>query len=279
MKNFNSLCPWLIGSFISIVLILGLNLETKSHSVLRAVPTPGIHLSADETRRLSPTQQQKLEASLRRTTGWSHLKADNQGRLTFNQTTEAKGGSAWARRILTAVVHSGRRFVVENHSGSPTVNFGQLDEGLKYADDDSGIKLDIYRVRLDFTDFEEMQAGREVRAAFDEGFTLLHELLHGLGFEDTSKPDEVGDCERLINQIRADLGVPLRDQYLGDLLRIAPQFLTLRLRFKSLAAVGKTVKKHYLFFPLAALPEPKPRLRPALPSSASKEKLLAALAE
>ena len=279
MKNFNSLCSRLVGSLMGIVLVWGLNLEAKAHGRFRTPPTPGIHFSEDATHRLSPIQQQKLEVSLRRITGWSHLRTDERGHLTFHEKAEFKGGSAWARRVLNAVIHSGRRFVVENHSGSPTVNFGQLDEGLKYADDHSGVKLDIYRVRLDFADFQEMEAGPEVRAAFDEGFTLLHELLHGLGLEDTTKPDELGDCERLVNQIRADLGVPLRDQYLGDLLRVTPQFVTLRLRFKSLAAAGKTVKKHYLFFPLAALPEPKLSVRRALPATASKEKLLAALAE
>jgi hypothetical protein len=276
MKHFNSL--W-IGSLAAVIFVLGLNPEAKSHGVFRSVPTPGIHFSADATHRLSPAQQQKLLASLRRITGWAYLKADERGHITFTPTAEVKGGSAWARRILNAVTHSGRRFVVENHFGSPTVNFGQLDEGLKYADDHSGVKLDIYRVRLDFADFQEMQAGPEVRAAFDEGFTLLHELLHGLGLEDTTNPDELGDCERLVNQIRTDLGVPLRDQYLGDLLRVTPHFVTLRLRFKSLAAAGKRVKKHYLFFSLAAVPEPKPRLRPSFPTSDSKEKLLAALAE
>ena len=153
---------------------------------------------------------------------------------------------------------------------------------MNYFDPRTNIKLDIYHVRLDFEDFKHMQAAPEVRDAFDAGFTLLHELLHGLGLQDTGIPDELGDCEQLVNKIRADLGVPLRDQYLGETLLRTPWFRTVRLRFKRSASNGKAparTKKYYLFFVMNPESEWEPRRPPKSLLSASKEKLLTVLAQ
>src|SRR5215475_15344543 len=97
-----------------------------------------------------------------------------------------------------------------------------------------------------------MRASREVQASFDVGFTTLHELLHGLGFKDATKTDELGACEERLNQSRAELDLPMRDQYFGDTLRLARHFVSVRLRFRNNApqistrpARGRT---QYLFF-------------------------------
>jgi len=135
-----------------------------------------------------------------------------------------------------------------------SVNFGQLNEGLRYEDAITGLRLMVWRVRLDFDDFREMQASREVQASFDVGFTTLHELLHGLGYKDATKVDELGECEERLNRSREELGLPTRDQYFGDALRLAQHFVSVRLRFRSNApristrpALGRT---QYLFFML-----------------------------
>ena len=107
-------------------------------------------------------------------------------------------------------------------------------------------------MRLDFNDFREMEASREVRDSFDAGFTTLHELLHGLGCKDATSVDELGECEETLNRARAELGLPLRDQYFGDELRMARQFVTVRLRFRSdkarSSAVHSRARIQYLFF-------------------------------
>lgn len=280
MKNSKSSYQVFGRGLIALVVLLLSQHDASSQAQPRLPLTPGIYFSAEAAYQSSPAQQTKLVASLRRITGWQHLRVEERGHLTLAHDHEDAGGSAWARRVLRAVFRSGHRFVIENHAASRTVNFGQLDEGLKYEDDRSGIKLDIYRVRLDYDDFQQMQAGPEVRAAFDEGFTVLHELLHGLGLDDTHIPNELGECERVINHMRAELGLLLRDQYLGDVLRVSPYFFTMRLRFKSLAAAGQARKRHYLFFALATAPEPKsaPR-RNATQSRSDKEKLLASFSE
>src|SRR5262249_24831017 len=103
-----------------------------------------------------------------------------------------------------------------------------------------------------FDDFREMQASREVRESFDAGFTTLHELLHGLGYKDPTSFKELGECEEALNQARAELALPLRDQYFGDELQMARQFVAVRLRYrnyKTRASTGSTrARIQYLFF-------------------------------
>src|SRR5215813_8131589 len=88
-----------------------------------------------------------------------------------------------------------------------SVNFGQLNEGLRYEDAITGLRLMVWRVRLDFDDFREMQASREVRDSFDAGFTALHEMLHGLGYKDAANVYELGECEETLNRARGELGL------------------------------------------------------------------------
>ena len=60
-------------------------------------------------------------------------------------------------------------------------------------------------------------------AAFDEGFTLLHELLHAIGYEDATSASEVGAVETRLNQAREEIGLPLRAEYF---VTPAPTFVT-----------------------------------------------------
>ena len=103
---------------------------------------------------------------------------------------------------------------------------------------------------MDFDDFQQVDASSEVRAAFDEGFTLFHELLHGLGYMDASRARELGACEEIVNRVRSDLGLPLRDEYFGEAWRITERLTSVRLRFRSQARNGNSARResHYLFF-------------------------------
>src|SRR5262247_2560908 len=212
--------------------------------------TPGVWLSGEARRKFSGARVEELTQSLRRITGFGELHFVKDGSLVIGAARS--GGSAAARRILSSALSSGSVFIIEDHSGSPSVNFGQLDEGLRFEDVMTGLRLDVWRVRLDFDDFREMEASREVRNSFDAGFTTLHELLHGLGCKDATSVDELGECEETLNRARAELGLPLRDQYFGDELRMARQFVTVRLRFRSdkarSSAVPSRARIQYLFF-------------------------------
>jgi hypothetical protein len=193
-----------------------------------------------------------LTQSLRRITGLRELNFAENGALVEGPASSETEGSTTARQILDCSLDSGNVFVIEDHSDSPSVNFGQLDEGLRYEDAMIGVRLMIWRVRLDFNDFRAMQASREVRASFDVGFTMLHELSHGLGYKDAATVDELGECEELINQARTELSLPLREQYFGDALPIGRNFVSIRLRFRNKSrGVSTTAPRNrtqYLFF-------------------------------
>lgn len=244
------------SSTIVRVCLLGSLLFLFQNSIVKAeMPrNAGIWCSMESGYRLSGAHKEELERSLRRITGLSGLSFGEDGSLSlggFSSTT----GSSLARNILLCVLGSGNVFIIEDHSGSPTVNFGQMDEGLNYEDVLLQRRAVIWRVRLDFEDFREMEASHEVRQSFDAGFTMLHELLHGLGYKDTLHEEEIGECEGLINQVRSELGLPLRDQYFGQPLEMGLQVVTVRLRFRSGVKTlqhrnesQRGERIHYLFF-------------------------------
>lgn len=221
-----------------------------------AIPkSAGIWLSRHSEYTLHSRNEEQLIRNLQTITGLPELHFSEQGLLLLGDASAANGGSAVARQVLLCALGSGHVFLLEDHERSAAVNFGQMDEGTNYEDLMIGCHFLVWRVRLDFDDFRRMQASPEVRDTFNAGFTMLHELLHGLGYRDAKHPEEVGECEELINQARAELGLPLREQYFGDFLPVTRAFSTVRLRFSSKArpAAGVPNKKHkgrkqYLFF-------------------------------
>jgi hypothetical protein len=142
-------------------------------------------------------------------------------------------------------------FIIEDYSNSDAIHFGQLDEGTNFADlrQQQSVQLMIWRVRIDFVDFQRVEASPPVRAAFDEGFTLLHELLHGLGYRDAQSVMAVGECEELLNLMRAELELPERARYFGEAVELTPTVKTIRLRFRR-RVTGRKAKwrEEYLFF-------------------------------
>lgn len=176
--------------------------------------------------------EERLVSSLRRITGLGELQFESDGSLKLGDSSAEDGGSAEARRILMSAVSSETPFVVEDYSGSNSVNFGQAETEQIY-DPQSRKTSQLWRLRLDFEDFSEINASSEVRAAFDEGLTLLHEVLHGLGYEDASRAWELGACEEIVNRVRGELGLPLRDQYFGERWRVSDKLMSVRLRFRS----------------------------------------------
>jgi hypothetical protein len=237
--------PYAAGLLAGLFLLTGIAFAQSTFP-----KTPGVWLSGEAGYKPGGDRVKELTRSLRRITGFGDLHFAKDGSLIAGAAQS--GGSATARRILACSLGSGSVFIIEDHSGSPSVNFGQLNEGLRYEDVMTGLRLTVWRVRLDFDDFREMEASREVRDSFDAGFTALHELLHGLGYKDAAGVDEIGECEKTLNRARAELGLPLRDQYFGDEIRLARQFVSVRLRFrndKARASAGPTrARTQYLFF-------------------------------
>lgn len=251
------------------ILFCALAICSFANTATGTIVRPGVWCSQHASHVLSPVQRELLQTKLRRITGWTQVTFAENGSLELGDLTAIEGGASSARHVLMRALRCGKQFVLENHSTSAAVNFGQLDEGTNYSDDRSGLRLEIYRVRLDFADFGKMQAAPIVRESFDEGFTFLHELLHGLGLRDTRVPEAIGECETVINQMRAELGLPLRDQYMAELLHLTSIIKTARLRFREQTLDRQGVARwrtHHLFFTVDFTP-----LQPSAASTSSAE--------
>lgn len=214
--------------------------------------TSGVWCERRSDYAITKEHEWRLALSLRRITGFGALQFASDGSLSLGDSSMVEGGSAEARRILMRAVCSGATFIIEDYSGSGSVTFGQAASEQVYETRD-GRSSQVWRLRLDFDDFREMAASSEVRAAFDEGFTFFHELLHGLGYKDASRVGELGECEEIVNRVRSELGLPSRDQYFGDAWRITDKLTSVRLRFRSQVRNGSSARleSHYLFFMLA----------------------------
>ena len=215
----------------------------------------GIRCERRSSYAITTERERCLTRSLRRITGDSGLRFACDGSLILSDSACITSGSAAARQVLMKAVTSNAVFLIEDYSGSGSVTFGQA-VGEQVYDTRNGRRSQTWRLRLDFDDFQQLGASSQVRAAFDEGFTFFHELLHGLGYNDAYRLWEVGECEEVVNRMRWELGLPLRDQYFGQTWRITPKLTSVRLRFRSQARDdSKRSESHYLFFLIA---EPAP---------------------
>ncbi|MFN0108013.1 MAG: hypothetical protein ACKVZH_04095 [Blastocatellia bacterium] len=228
----------LLLSLIAWLIVSGTNLMAMD------IKGAGIWRSEESGHKLTESHEQQLLQNLKRITGLSELRFSENGQFQFGAATGSDGGSATARQVLQRAIDSGFVFLIEDHNESPTVNFGQMDEGTLYEDESTKRRFLAWRIRLDFDDFRKIGASREVRESFSIGFTFLHELLHGLGHRDAQAIEEIGECEELVNKVRLELELPTRDQYFAEQLRITGNYFTLRLRFRS----HSRQKKQYLFF-------------------------------
>jgi hypothetical protein len=213
----------------------------------------GIWQSGNPSYALSAAARHRLFASLARITGIEGFAFATDGRLEMGTVTPGHRGSSLARRILQDSLASGNIFVLEDHSNSAAVNFGQI-EGMQYINDATSRHDRVWWIRLDFADFLRIDAPPRVRATFDEGFTFLHELLHALGHHDTTNAGELGECETILNQAREEVGLPLRAEYFATLVR-SPAFgvAAVRLRFLD-RPIGQTDRHEQdLFFALSML--------------------------
>lgn len=192
----------------------------------------GILCNREKNHKVSAAHEDELVRRLRRITGLKKLSFAADGSLLPGNLAESEAGSSVARQIIFCALGSGKTFIIDDYAGSPSVLFGQIDEGTDFEDIRTKERREIWRLRIDFDDFHEIDAPSEVRESFDVGFTVLHELLHGLGYKDATSINELGSLEGLVNQARAELGLPQRDLYFGEPIQISPQISTVRLRFR-----------------------------------------------
>lgn len=166
---------------------------------------------------VSPSDREELLRRLRTITGWTDLVFSRDGAL---QTTDNHiGGSQSARELLTRAVSGSRTIVFEDASSRKDVVFCRVILG-KLEPNLSASEVDV--IQIDFNDFRHVTGDKEARAAFDVGWAVLHEIDHAVvdSRDPTHDDDVAGDCEDHINEMRRELGLPVRNSYFYTLLPV-----------------------------------------------------------
>ena len=171
-------------------------------------------LRNSDNRPIAAHHVQKLLESLRQKTGLLDLKFDAEGFLNIGDINHIQGGSPTARALILALMESGNCFKLENYNHSASVAFAQIDLSETYQGPD-GVRHRVFELRVDFDDYAGLMGETEAVSSFDPAIGVFHELSHAvLGLRDqVSKDDLLGDCERHVNQIRRELGLPERQNY------------------------------------------------------------------
>ena len=160
---------------------------------------------------ISRAHREELVTRLRVITGLANLSFERDGALRFD-VSQANGGSASARELLSQAVQGANFIVLEDASSRSDVAFCRVVRG-RWTRDESA-RPPAYVVLIDFTDFQQLSGDAEARAAFDVGWGLLHEIDHVVsGSEDAKDEKGIGECEDHINQMRLEVGLPVRAEY------------------------------------------------------------------
>jgi hypothetical protein len=152
-----------------------------------------------------------LATRLQTITGWSDLSFDANGILKLGRT-EGRSGSKGARDLLKAAVSGPSVIVIEAASSRTDVVFCKVTQAQWVREDESHPQ--VFIVLVDFSDFDKLIGDKKVRAAFDVGWGLLHEIDHVVrDSHDSFIADQLGDCESRINTMRREVGLPQRADY------------------------------------------------------------------
>lgn len=159
----------------------------------------------------SHSHRKELVARLRVITGLGNLNFETDGALDFD-VSQVSGGSKSARELLSQAVQGANVIVLEDASSRSDVAFCRVVRG-RWTRDESN-RPPAYVVLIDFADFQQLSGDAEARAAFDVGWGLLHEIDHVVsGSEDAKDEKETGECEDHINEMRLEVGLPVRAEY------------------------------------------------------------------
>jgi hypothetical protein len=142
------------------------------------------------------------------------LKVNLNGSIHYDDKLPALGGSAIARELVTTAIDGPDSFSLESANNSPQVAFAQIESVLDYKDGENQ-RAHEWVIRIDFADFAQLRGDSALLKAFSPGTNLLHELIHAiLKLPDPKGAnDRLGPCERRLNLIRAELGLPVRQNY------------------------------------------------------------------
>ena len=173
---------------------------------------PGIRISQTK----SPTTRE-LTGLIRELSLLSglQLKVDADGSIHYDPDLPAVGGSAVARELLVKAIDNSDSIFIERANNSVKVAFAQIESTITYKEGKDPVR-NHWVIRIDFADFAELRGDATAIKAFSPGMNLMHELTHAIlklpDPEGTS--DQLGPCERYLNLMRAELGLPLRQHYM-----------------------------------------------------------------
>ncbi|HET6976203.1 MAG TPA: hypothetical protein VFI24_07765 [Pyrinomonadaceae bacterium] len=197
---------------IFIVAVLCLSSSAQAHTDdLPYRFHPGLRIS--HTKPLTTRELTVLIGELSALSGL-RLNVDVAGTIHYDTESPAVGGSAIARELLVKAIDASDSFSVESANQSAQVAFAQIESTMSYRD---GInpQRNVWVIRIDFADFAQLRGDAAAVKAFNPGMNLMHELTHAIvGLPDPDGPnDQLGECERYLNLMRAELGLPLRQYY------------------------------------------------------------------
>lgn len=172
---------------------------------------PGIRISQTK-----PLKTRELFGLIRELSWLSglDLKVNVNGAIYYNRNLPAAGGSAIARELLVKAIDSSDSFSVESADHSTQVAFAQIESTMSYTDGENR-RHNEWVIRIDFADFAQLKGHADGLKAFNPGMNMMHELTHAiLSLPDPEGPnDQLGQCERYLNLMRAELDLPLRQYY------------------------------------------------------------------
>ena len=238
---------------------------------------PGIRIS--QTKPPTTRQLDRLIHELSWLSGL-HLKVGSDGTVDYDRNLRVVAGSAIARQLLVKAIDSSDSFSVESADYSPKVAFAQIESTMIYTDGEKR-RHNEWIIRIDFADFAQLRGNDAVLRAFNPGMNMMHELTHAiLKLPDPEGPrDLLGECERYLNLMRAELGLPLREYYfpktrLAQSAASLAQILRGELNFTQ-ADQKSRAKEALLTFDIAMVVDPqRVKSKSSIPSD-----LLAQLAE
>ena len=160
---------------------------------------------------VSRSHREELATSLRAITGLTNLKFDANGSLRLDGDVSTRGSES-ARTLLSQALNGPNVIIIEDASSRSDVGFARVVRGRWLRGDSANPPAFV--VLIDFTDFRRLSGDAEARAAFDFGWCLLHEIDHVVrNSEDAQEQTTIGECEDHINQMRLELGLPVRVDY------------------------------------------------------------------
>ena len=172
---------------------------------------PGLRIS--QTKPLTTPELNGLIRELSSLSGL-HLKVDVDGAIHYDPKLPAAGGSAIARELLVKAIDNSDSFSVESANRSTRIAFAQIESTTSYQNGTDPPQTE-WVIRIDFADFMQLRGDAAAIKAFNPGMNVMHELAHAiLKLPDPEGPnDPLGQCERYLNLMRTELGLPLRQYY------------------------------------------------------------------